>query len=428
MRRTTQLALLLAAFVVGAAVPVSASAAPSQPPPCSPPTFDGRLPAYVQGSSPASAVWMDPVVAAGDPVADPASTLRYVGPAEFAAISGDTVTFHLPLAVDGATLAFRGTDYPLSVSGATATWNIPADLFGREPALLGTTVSSHPGPSYLVRMLVQLPGSVPPAGPGPIIPQCNPPPPQVCAAYGARLTTTSGQAAQARIRVRRAATPVIRVRALALARRLDARAHDAQRRFAACTVSVPKVGGTSFTAALERLRAAGLLVAVPRFPRFPIALPEQGWNRLDDYLVAAETPPAGTRLARGATVRLSIAPPHWERPLGSLGIPLERSPFVAAPNFVGLTYRAVLHPPAAHLLAGAYAAAQTTDGLWVKLDQAPLLGAAASRCGEDAFVVAAQQPPAGTTMPTYGVIAGQLGVRPSISTITLTLTTSCSER
>jgi len=416
MRRGTRLALLVAALLVGAALPVNASATPSQPPPCSPATYDGRPPAYVQGGSPASDVWMDPVVAPGDPFGDPASTLRYVGAAEAAALSGDTVTFQLPLTVDGATIAFKGADYPLSVSGATATWNIPPQTSGREPALLGTTVSGHPGPSYLVRMLVQVPGSLPPAGPGPIIPQCNPPPPRVCATYAARVSTTTGQAAQARLRVRRAATPVIRTRALALARRLEQRAHDARRRFAAaaCTASVPNVRGASFTAALVRLRAAGLLVAVPRFPRFPLALPEQGWNRLDDYMVAGETPTAGSRLARGSVVRLSIAPPRWQRPVGSITVPIEHPLFVVAPNFVGLTYRA------------ADAAATAPDGLWVKLDQAPPLHASASRCGEDAFVVEAQQPPAGTTMPTYGFVAGQPGVYPSVSTITLTLTARCS--
>jgi hypothetical protein len=384
MKRPVLGAVVAAVLVVTAAA--QASAAPYEPPPCNPPTWDGRLPAHV-GTPGGAQVWMDPVLAPGDPFVDQASTLRYVGLSELGTTSGATVTFQLPIEVDGATLAFAGHTYTLDASGRTASWSIPADTSGRQPALLGTTISGHPGPSYAVRLLVLPPGVPPPSGPV-VIPRCNPPPPQVCARYGARLAALAGS--RSRARLQRGAVG------------------------RACTVRVPGVGASSFTTALARVRAAGLLVAVPRFPRFTIALPEQGWNRLETYVVSGEQPAAGTRVARGSVVRLTIPPPRFPGPVATMAIPIERQPVVPAPNLVGLTYRA------------AFAASQAPIGLWVKVDRAPPLHAAASRCGEDAFVVSAQQPPAGTPLPTYGVVPGQLGVSPVASTITLSLATSCS--
>jgi hypothetical protein len=382
MRRAV-LAAMIAAILVATAFS-QASAAPYGPPPCSPPSWDGRVPAYV-GTPTAAQVWMDPVVAAGDPVADQGSALRYVGVARLVTTTGAVLAFHVPVPIDGAALSFDGRDFPLTVDGGTATWTVPAGTSGSGLALLGTTVSAHPGPSYAVRLLILPPGVPPPSGPV-VIPHCNPPPPQVCARYGARLTALAGSTSRGRLQ------------------------RGAVGR--SCTVRVPDLSGSSFTTALARLRAAGLLVAVPRFPRFTIALPEQGWNRLETYVVSGEQPAVGARVVRGSVVRLSIAPPRFRGPIGSMVVPVERQPVVQTPDLVGLTYRA------------AFAASQF--GLWLKLDGAPPLHASASRCGEDAFVVGAQQPPAGTPMPTYGYIAGQLGVRPPISTITLSLTTACS--
>jgi hypothetical protein len=113
-------------------------------------------------------------------------------------------------------------------------------------------------------------------------------------------------------------------------------------------------------------------------------------------------------------VRLTIEPPRFRGPIGSLALPNVFPPTFTAPDLVGLTYQAALA-----------VAADPSSAFWLKLDGAPPLRASASRCGEDAFAVASQAPPAGTTMPSWGVVAGRTGVRPALSTITLTLTTRC---
>jgi hypothetical protein len=185
------------------------------------------------------------------------------------------------------------------------------------------------------------------------------------------------------------------------------------------TVTVPDVVTTDFPVAMKtfphalaRLRARGLLVSVPYFTPFADEPAEQGRGRLENYVVARQDPPAGTRVARGATVRLTLALEGLRSPLASLSGPATHPPTVAVPRLVGRTYAEAIDAG-----DGGY------RGFWVRASTVEPLSAAESRRGLDAFVVTRQTPAPGTRVPFGGsiVVNGQRAGNPRLSTVTVEL-------
>jgi hypothetical protein len=160
--------------------------------------------------------------------------------------------------------------------------------------------------------------------------------------------------------------------------------------------TAPRVVGTGFDDALERLRSAGFRVAVPAFPPLPGAWIVT-YAGLDAYVVSAQRG-IGTR-----TVRLTLRP--LLQAIGSPAIPPDPTT-TTVPSFVGMSYAAAIAAP--------------VPGLYVRFGHIGPLRPASSVRGLDAFVVKAQSPRAGTLVPAYGARSPN-GVNLGPSTVTLSL-------
>jgi hypothetical protein len=174
------------------------------------------------------------------------------------------------------------------------------------------------------------------------------------------------------------------------------------------TTTVPNVVGESFTHAFARLLSKHLLVSVPRFIPFHDAMAEQGWGRLANYQVVAETPRPGTTGPAGTVVTLRLTDPIFRGQLGSMAEPLHHPRYAHIPNLIGEEY------------PQAMAAANSKNGILVRVDTTAPLRPNVSSCGLRAFVVSAQTPKPSTRVLWGGITA--TGVDPSRATVTITLT------
>jgi hypothetical protein len=155
------------------------------------------------------------------------------------------------------------------------------------------------------------------------------------------------------------------------------------------------VGGVTFDTALTRLVAAGYRVSVPHFPTLAAVPPVAPQLR---QLFVNEALPVGHR-----TVTLRLLPV-----LTALGSPVAGGgpTTVAVPSLVGMPFQRIFNALPA--------------GLYLRVKRIGPLSAAASIRGLDALVVSAQEPAAGTQVPTWGVpIPHGVHLGPSVVSVTL---------
>jgi hypothetical protein len=171
---------------------------------------------------------------------------------------------------------------------------------------------------------------------------------------------------------------------------------------------VPGVVATRFDLAVGRLLRHHLLVAVHRFAPFHDAMAEQGFGRLENYRVVAQSVPPGRRLAAGATVSLTLDTPVFRGPLGSVAEPVRHPRYARVPNLVGEEYRQAMAAPRA-----------TGGGILVRLSRTGPLTPGAGACGLNGLVVSSQRPRPGTRVRWGGTMPD--GVKPSLATVTVTL-------
>jgi hypothetical protein len=174
------------------------------------------------------------------------------------------------------------------------------------------------------------------------------------------------------------------------------------------TTVVPNVRRMAFDVALHRLLGRRLLVSVPRFIFFHAAMAEQGWGRLQNYLIVSQSPRAGSRVRAGVTVRLRLDNPLFRGPIGSMGIPSHHPRYAHIPNLVGDDYRRAM------------AAGTERSGILVRVSTTGALTPRASTCGLNAFIVASQTPRPGKRV-LWGGVRGASGVQPSLATVTIAL-------
>jgi hypothetical protein len=174
------------------------------------------------------------------------------------------------------------------------------------------------------------------------------------------------------------------------------------------TTVVPNVRRVAFDVALHRLLGRRLLVSVLRFIPFHAAMAEQGWGRLQNYLVVSQSVGPGRRLRSGATVRLRLDNPLFRGPIGSMGVPSHHPRYARIPNLVGDGYRRAM------------AAETSRSGIYVRVSTTGPLSPRASACGLDAFVVASQTPRPGKRV-LWGGVRGAAGVEPKLATVTIAL-------
>jgi hypothetical protein len=170
---------------------------------------------------------------------------------------------------------------------------------------------------------------------------------------------------------------------------------------------VPNIVSSQFDRAVSGLLAQHLRISVPRFVPFRDAPAEQGWGRLENYQVVAQSPAPGKHVNAGTAVVLRLSDPVFHGPLGSMVEPLDHPKYARIPHLVGRTYQQAM------------AAASPTSGVLVRVSQTGPLDARASVCGLNAFVVASQAPRPGTRVPWGGVKRN--GVAPALATVTITL-------
>jgi hypothetical protein len=171
-------------------------------------------------------------------------------------------------------------------------------------------------------------------------------------------------------------------------------------------VTVPRLAGRSLDSALDALLARGLRASVREFPPIATLMPEQGFGLLDVYRVVAQSARAGSRLARGRAVALTLNAPRFNTPLGSIGVPAHPGT-ATMPDLVGDDY------------GDAVAAARAVPGIWIEVGSVGPLTAAASECGLNGLVVVAQSPAPGTVVPAYGATNGSVEV--SLATVSVDL-------
>jgi hypothetical protein len=178
------------------------------------------------------------------------------------------------------------------------------------------------------------------------------------------------------------------------------------------TSAVPNVVAQPFTRALAKLLNSHLRVAVPRFVPFHDAMAEQGWGRLANYHVVAQSPAAGETRPAGSTVTLKLSNPLFRGPLGSMVEPLHHPRYAHIPDLVDKTYRQAM------------ATESEKSGILIRVSSTAPLRSAASTCGLNAFTVSRQTPRPGTRVLWGGV--NRTGVDPGLATVTITLATLSS--
>jgi hypothetical protein len=142
-------------------------------------------------------------------------------------------------------------------------------------------------------------------------------------------------------------------------------------------VRVPSNATGSLGAAVDRLLAADLRIAITWFP------PQPCGAGLESYHVAVQEPRAPALVERGSVVTVKL---HSSL-IPSPAFPLRHPSSVVVPKLVGLRYGEAMR--------------RLPEGLWICLDRVPPLRPEDSRAGFDAFVVASQRPAPGTRRP-YG--------------------------
>jgi hypothetical protein len=174
------------------------------------------------------------------------------------------------------------------------------------------------------------------------------------------------------------------------------------------STAVPNVVGTQFDRALGDVLDRQLLVSVRHFIPFTNAPAEQGWGRLENYRVVAQSPPPGRSLRAGRAVSVILDRPRFTGPLGSMVVPTTHPTYAEVPDLVGLDYQQAMA-----------AGDGFSTGIFVRVGRTGPLSAAASACDLNAFVVSAQTPRPGTRVLWAGVKPH--GVAPGIATVTITL-------
>jgi len=167
------------------------------------------------------------------------------------------------------------------------------------------------------------------------------------------------------------------------------------------TAIVPVVKGISVDRALARLRARGLRIAIPRFPRLR---GEPTRQRMSDLVVVASRPHAGVEVQPGAVVTITLRDvPH---PAGSPVIPVDAPATATVPDLRGLTYLQLMRYP--------------MPGVYLAIRRIAPLRPSASLLGMDAFRVGSQCPAPGTEVAAYGRrIANGIDTGPSTVRIDL---------
>jgi hypothetical protein len=228
-KRGAQACGVLGMLVVAlCAAPTHGTAEPSAVAPCTPQTFSGRAPAYLDDAmAPSNAVWLDPVVAGGDPFAsnfaDAGQVLRYTPIPRYFTAPGATLRIHFPSGTDGTSVVFAGRTIAVTMNGSIGSWVVPADTAGVESgALIGSTRMGRVDTSYAFEIIVPVPGSPVPQGPGPLMTTCGAPPPAVCAAYHGRLVRLAREQSQEEKRLRQEHNKEARARILSALRRTQA--------------------------------------------------------------------------------------------------------------------------------------------------------------------------------------------------------------
>jgi hypothetical protein len=210
------------------AAPTRGTAEPSAVAPCIPPTFSGRAPAYLDDAlAPSNAVWLDPVVAGGDPFAanfaDAGQVLRYTPIPRYFTAPGATLRIHFPSGTDGGSVVFAGRAIAVAMNGSIGSWVVPTDTAGVESgALIGSTRMGRVDTSYAFEIIVPVLGSPVPQGPGPLMTLCGTPPPAVCAAYHGRLVRLAREQSQEERQLRQEQSKRARARTLSALRRTQA--------------------------------------------------------------------------------------------------------------------------------------------------------------------------------------------------------------
>ncbi len=170
---------------------------------------------------------------------------------------------------------------------------------------------------------------------------------------------------------------------------------------------VPKVAGLQFDVAVSHLLARHLLISVPRFAPFHDAPAEQGWGRLENYRVLAQSPVPGVRVGASGYVVLTLNAPVFPGPYGSMTVPSKHPRYATIPDLVGQPYMKAM------------SGSPFKTGIFVRVGQTGPLSPQASACGLNGFVVASQTPNPGTRVRWGGINKG--GVSPSLATVTVNL-------